>query len=110
MKENQTVKIDLIYDETCPNFEAARVVLKLALDELGIHHEWKEWNRSEGSSPKFIQQYGSPTILVNGKDVAGIGPQSEMNCCRLYEDSAGRLKKVPPVEQVLKAILKAKEL
>ena len=101
--------IDFIYDETCPNFEAARTVLKRALEELGLRLAWHEWNRSEQSAPAFVSRFGSPTILVNGRDVAGVEPESAISCCRLYEDTAGNLKKVPPVELVVRAILKASE-
>jgi mercuric ion transport protein len=100
------LKIDFIYDEFCPNFEAARAVLKRALGELGLRMTWQEWNRSEQSVPAFVSQFGSPTILVNGRDVAGMEPESEISCCRLYEDTAGHLKKVPPFEVVVRAILK----
>jgi hypothetical protein len=108
-KGEKELKIDFIYDETCPNFEAARTVLKRALDELGVSLAWQEWNRSEQSAPAFVCQFGSPTILVNGLDVAGVEAESEISCCRLYEDIAGNLKKVPPVELVMRAILKASE-
>jgi hypothetical protein len=101
------LKIELIYDEICPNFEAARKVLKLALDELGLPLVWQEWKRSENCAPAFVYQFGSPTILINGMDVGGLEAQSPVSCCRLYQNKAGHLEKVPDVEQIVQAILQA---
>jgi len=103
------LKIELIYDQACPNFEAARNVLKQALDELGLSLAWQEWNRSQHLAPRSVYQFGSPTILINGIDVAGIEPQAAAICCRLYMDEKGHLKKIPPVELVVRAILQANE-
>jgi mercuric ion transport protein len=101
--------IELIFDPSCPNVEAARGQLKRALDHVGLHQKWKEWNRSESSVPSYTHGYGSPTILVNGSDVAGEPPSTTISCCRLYEDRTGKLKGVPSFGVIVEALLQAKK-
>ncbi|MBT3786716.1 hypothetical protein HOF92_17200, partial [bacterium] len=68
------MKIELIYDSDCPNVEKARRQLKEALAQSGLEESWKEWDRSARESPEYTRRYGSPTILVEGRDVAGEEP------------------------------------
>jgi mercuric ion transport protein len=99
------LEIELIFDGSCPNVEAARAQLKRALDRAGLDQNWKEWNLTESTAPSYAFGYGSPTILVNGLDVAGERPAESTACCRLYEDKAGKLKGVPPFEVIVDALL-----
>lgn len=101
--------IELIFDASCPNVEAARVQLRHALRKTGLNQHWKEWNTSESTAPTYTYGYGSPTILVNRLDVAGEQPGETMSCCRLYEDKIGKLKGVPPVESIVDALLQAEK-
>jgi len=95
--------IELIYDLECPNVEAARDVLRSALERVGVSEEWKEWDREATGSPEYASRYGSPTILVNGLDVTGDGSEADANCCRVYASSNG-LRGVPSVLSVALAI------
>ena len=65
--------VEFIYDPDCPNAEEARQQLLRALAEAGMKLDVQEWNRAAPESPDYVQRYGSPTILVNKKDVAGAG-------------------------------------
>jgi hypothetical protein len=96
--------IELIYDQDCPNVDAARAVLRQALHRAGLAVEWKEWDRGDPESPEYTRQYGSPTILVDGRDVAGAGTESDANCCRVYSRPDGRLNGVPEADAVLQAL------
>jgi hypothetical protein len=64
-------RIELIYDMDCPNVESARGVLRDALAAEGLESEWAEWDRESGDSHEYAREYGSPTILVDGRDVSG---------------------------------------
>ena len=44
-------KIELIYDNDCPNVEPARRALRDALSTLGLPLDWKEWDRADPQSP-----------------------------------------------------------
>jgi len=97
-------KVELIYDTDCPNAEYARRQLHVALDRAGESAEWSEWDRSDRESPAYVRQYGSPTILIGGRDVAGETPSGEANCCRLYRYESGELYGVPSVEAIVSAL------
>lgn len=97
-------QVELIYDADCPNVDGARRQLRLALDSKGHPPEWGEWNRSDSESPPHAQQYGSPTVLIDGKDVAGASPSEEVNCCRVYQDGSGQFHGVPSVEVIVRAL------
>lgn len=99
------MKIELIYDSNCPNVKRARENLQLALKQTGMNISWQEWERSDPNIPEHYLNYGSPTILVNGKDIIMNTPDSQSESCRLYPDTNGQLQGVPPVEAIVKAII-----
>ncbi len=68
------MKVDLIYDADCPNVAAARSQLLAAFARAGRAARWSEWDRGRPDSPGYVRGYGSPTILVDGRDVAGAEP------------------------------------
>ncbi|MEX0701786.1 MAG: MerC domain-containing protein [Planctomycetales bacterium] len=98
------MKVELIYDSDCPNVEEAKRQLRRALAEAGRPAEWTEWERSDPGSPPHVRGYGSPTILVDGGDVAGATPSNGAACCRLYSDGSGRLRGVPTVGSIASAL------
>jgi mercuric ion transport protein len=98
------MKIELVYDSNCPNIERARENLRLAIKQSGMKTGWQEWERSDPDIPGHLVNYGSPTILVNGKDIITNTPDSQSESCRLYQDINGQLQGVPPVEAIAKAI------
>lgn len=101
--------VELIYDPDCPNVEKAREQLRRALAEAGLPLQWQEWNRAAPEAPNHAREYGSPTILVDGRDLAGLSPSEEVNSCRVYPDPDGRLMRVPAMEMIATALLQAKE-
>lgn len=66
--------VELIFDAHCPHVEAARQQLRQVFQKLGQPPDWQEWDRAAPSSPQHVRQYGSPTILIDGKDVIGAAP------------------------------------
>ncbi len=103
------VNVELIYDSDCPNAESARDVLKQALIQAGLDAKWQEWDRIDVKSPEYVQRYGSPTILVEGKDIAGESTDNSCRSCRIYTDENGKLGGVPSVRLVSIAIEKVKQ-
>ena len=102
------VDAELIYDRDCPNVEAARERLRSALTKAGFETRWREWDRSDAASPVYVKKYGSPTILVDGKDVGGASP-GDGKSCRVYSDRNGNLSGLPSPETIASALSKAKE-
>lgn len=99
--------VELIYDRDCPNVARARAHLLLAFAEAGLAARWLEWDRGDPASPAHVRDYGSPTVLVGGNDVAGAAPAGGVSCCRLYTDTDGGFRRAPPVE-VIAAALKSR--
>jgi hypothetical protein len=97
-------KVELIYDAGCPNLVEARERLRSALDLARVPLTWQEWDRSAETSPQRVRLFGSPTILIDGKDVAGVPPSAEANCCRIYVNENGAFSGVPSTETVVLAI------
>lgn len=77
-----TQKIELIYFDGCPNAEAARVNLRQALETLGLQVRWQEWEQGDTAAPAHAREYGSPTVLVDGRDVTGVGAGVAAAACR----------------------------
>lgn len=101
------ISVELIYDSDCPNVAAARSLLIKAFTQTGVSARWREWERSAPDSPEYARRYGSPTILVNERDVGGGAPGTGNAACRIYSDSDGKLSCTPPLESVCRALMSA---
>ena len=96
------MKIELVYEKTCPNIEAARSQLLRAFAEAGITPRWQEWEISAPEAPAYIHGYGSPTILVDGEDVSSDKIEGDDYCCRVYSHAEYN-KGVPAVIDIVNA-------
>lgn len=94
-------RIELIYHRSCPNVAGARTALREALHRAGREPVWTEWERDAAGAPVHASRYGSPTILVDGRDILGAVPGDGGASCRLYD--SGR-KGVPPVSAIIAAL------
>ena len=99
--------VELIYDADCPNAAATRSRLIKAFAQTGVSARWQEWERSSSDTPEYARAYGSPTILVDGKDIAGVAPNAGTRACRVYSDGQGSLSRTPPVETICSALFDA---
>lgn len=88
-------KIEFLYDRDCPNVDDARQQLRLALERVDLAGDWIEWERNDPCSPDYARHYGSPTVLVDGRDVAGEPPAEDAPSCRIYTHTQGRNRGVP---------------
>lgn len=99
------MKVELVYEKTCPNVDAARAQIRKAFAQVNQEPRWQEWEVSDSRAPSYVHVYGSPTILVNGTDVSGLAPGDCRDNCRIYENGDGHLGVVPPLEKVVSALL-----
>lgn len=95
------IQVDFIYDDDCPNVAAARANLMRAFSLTGVGARWEEHRIGSEQAPERVRGYGSPSILVNGGDVAGVSAGAEV-CCRIYDRSG-----VPEVELIAQALERA---
>lgn len=106
-----SLRVELVYDQTCPNVDQARGAIREALLAVGAPVEWAEWERDTDATPAPLRAFGSPTVLVNGIDVGGGGDeaaQADANSCRIYVDECGCLCGAPSPQQIVKAIESAR--
>ena len=96
--------IELIIDRDCPNVVDARAELRRALAELELPLEWQEWDRENPDAPAHARKYGSPTVLVDGRDVAGDNTEADANCCRVYVQTDGRFRGAPSADMIRAAL------
>lgn len=92
--------VELIFDATCPNVEAARSALRQALGPLA----WIEWERADPAAPPYARAYASPTVLVGGRDVAGASALDAGSGCRVYTRANGTFAGAPSAEMILEAL------
>lgn len=95
------MRIELVFFAGCPHVEAARGQLRAALRACHLAEEWTEWDVEATNAPAHVRGYGSPSILVDGVDVSGIGPVSG-GSCRVYADS--EVRGAPSVAALVSAL------
>jgi mercuric ion transport protein len=96
--------VELIYAKECPNVAMARERLLRAFSAVGMTPHWQEWDRNDSASPAHAHAYGSPTILVNGRDVTGIDPSADgADACRVYA-SSGTFNGAPAIDSIANAL------
>jgi len=103
------VKIEVLYVAECPSHPAAVKLVRDILVAEGVAAEVHEvLVRDEGMASE-LRFLGSPSIRINGKDVAG-EPRKAQNfalSCRLYPGSAQ--VGLPRVEMIQRAVLEARQ-
>ena len=92
------MNIQLLWFPGCPNVDAARAALREAMARARIAAPVEEIDVSAPSAPAELRNWGSPTILVDGVDVAG-QRISDAAACRLYDGA-----RVPSVESIESAL------
>lgn len=101
-------RVELIYDRTCPNVSAARAQIHKALMAAGLPPSWGEWDREGVDTPESFRAFGSPTILVDGRDVSGPATPGESlpnaNSCRVYRDTEHGMTGVPALHLLVTAL------
>lgn len=95
--------VELVAFDGCPNRERARENLRAALGEAGLPAVWRELDPGDPDLPVHARGYGSPTILVDGRDVAGYIAPGGQASCRLYRGPAGD-HGAPSVATILAAL------
>jgi hypothetical protein len=101
------VRVELIYDTDCPNVAETRANLLQAFAAARLEAKWTEWERLSLSIPAYAAGFGSPTLLVDGRDIAGEKPGEHTSCCRLYASTGGRYSGAPPVELMIASLAPA---
>jgi len=97
--------VQLLLFPDCPNVDAARTTLQEALTRLDDPPPVAEVDVTAPETPPHLRSWGSPTILIDGIDVAETDASGP--CCRLYPGSANR--GVPSLAIIEAALHRARE-
>lgn len=95
------MEVTLLYFDGCPNWEVADGRLGSLADEFGftlVHRPIESFEAAEE-----WQFPGSPTVLVNGRDVFATGEESVGLACRIYRTPDG-VAGAPTTEQLRAAL------
>jgi hypothetical protein len=99
------MRIELLYFEGCPSYEAPLPELRALLASEGIAEEI-ELRRVETVGAAEQERFlGSPTVRIDGEDVdPGAGDRDDFGLqCRVYRDRNG-LSRTPPVGWISEAL------
>lgn len=99
------MKVQLLWFPGCPNAGAAREALRRSLAAAGLPPAFEDVDVTATGAPAHLRRWGSPTILVNGRDVAGGSPTGAS--CRIY-GAGSNASGVPPDDLIARALAEAR--
>lgn len=84
-------RVEILYFEGCPNYEAARGLVERLSRELGIEPELRLIDVADQEAAQRLRFLGSPTIRVDGEDVDphASGRHEYARSCRVYRTEVG---------------------
>lgn len=102
------MKIEVLYVSECPSHPAALKLVKDVLAAQGVAADIHEVLVADEKMAHELQFVGSPTIRINGRDVAEESQERQdfALSCRLYAGS--RHVGLPPVEVIHRAVAEAR--
>ena len=103
----QVPRVELVFDSDCPNVDRARDAIRAALKKVGAPEKWQEWDRGSATTPLPLQRLGSPSVLVDGRDVGcneGETADADANSCRIYIGERGCICGAPSVKLIVNAL------
>jgi hypothetical protein len=97
--------IDFLFWAGCPSHPEARELLESVLAERGVDAEVVERELFTHEEADELSFPGSPTILVDGRDVDPLGAEARPALtCRVYRLPDGRPSPVPSRELLEEAL------
>ncbi len=103
------MKVEVLYIAECPSHLGAVKLLRDVLAAQAVTAEIHEVLVSDEGMASELRFRGSPTIRINGRDVAGESQEAESFAlsCRLYPGS--KQGGLPPAEMIHRAVLEARK-
>jgi hypothetical protein len=102
------MRVELLYWDGCPSHPQALSDLRAAMDELGLDPDAVEVRHIDTDDAAAADGFvGSPTIRIDGADIADPGEEAVGLTCRIYYLRDGRVSAVPDPEDVRDALRRA---
>lgn len=104
------MRVELLATLDCPHAERAEEILRHALAEHGHEPRIDRVYVSNLDHAAGLGFHGSPTIRIDGRDVAPVPADMPINVgCRLYPQPDGRLAGVIPAETITAEVARRRE-
>ncbi len=84
------MQVQLLYTDDCDHRAQAWAVLRQAMQEAGVRAYIDEIRIHDLEQADRLAFFGSPTVLINGRDIAPDGPPSLG--CRSYQAEGGQTR------------------
>lgn len=87
----ETVAVEILYFDGCPNHEGALALVERVAGELGLEPEIRLVNVPDLEAADRVRFLGSPTVRVGGRDVEP-GAEERLDyvfSCRVYRTEHG---------------------
>jgi hypothetical protein len=90
------MRVELLWWDGCPSYPKALADLRAAMIELGLDPDAIEIRQIESEADAAREHFaGSPTIRVDGADVAPVEDEPYGLNCRIYHRRGGRVSPTP---------------
>lgn len=98
-------KVEFLYWADCPSHERALALLHEVMTEEQIQAPIEIVEVKTEADAQQYQFYGSPTIRIDGADIAPLTEYSVQPSltCRAYRRADGRISPLPPRELIVAA-------
>jgi hypothetical protein len=99
-------KIEFLYFADCPNYVRALAILREVMAEEYMQTPIEIIQVETENEARQHTFYGSPTIRINGDDIAPIFVDGMEPCltCRTYQRTDGHIVPLPPRELIVVAL------
>ena len=99
------MKVTFLYYEDCPSHDQALERLRSVMVEDDISAETEIIKVETDEQAQRYNFVGSPTILVNGRDIDPPAPEAiSALTCRAYRLEDGRISPLPSVTMIRRAL------
>jgi hypothetical protein len=97
-------KISFLYSDGCPSHHEALSRLRKIMDQQGIAIEIETINVRTNEQAINLRFRGSPTILIDGRDIDPSSVEGFGLACRTYRLEDGRISPLPSEAMIRKAL------
>ncbi len=101
------LRVTFLYWEGCPSHGEALARLRQAIQDEGVEASVEVVRVDTEEDAQRLRFVGSPTILVDGQDVAPVEGLPYRLTCRAYVHEDGRVSPLPSAEQIRAALRRA---
>ncbi|HUK29271.1 MAG TPA: hypothetical protein VLV31_12670 [Candidatus Acidoferrales bacterium] len=102
------MRVRFLYTEDCPSHDEALQRLRGVLDEEHVNADIEIVRVDTFEEAEKEHYPGSPTILIDGRDISPIPDSRYAPACRAYVLEDGRISPLPSISMIQKAVRAAK--